>query len=303
MSAPVKNTNLSLLASASIVVFAGCAVPASDAADEVTDVNPSSIVGGVEAVPGEWDGAIFLQKGGRLACGGTLIADQWVLTAGHCVTVGSATGGVSGVVIGRHKQSQTSEGVVITVDRAIRHAEYGRPQRYDNDIALLHLTAPAPATASRAALIKPEQLAQLAQLTTAGGKVWVVGWGTTSAGGSISDVLRKVEVPLIENATCKAQSGYSGVSENMICAGDLANGGIDSCQGDSGGPLYVRLEDKWAEIGLTSWGIGCAGRQKPGVYTRVGNYIGWIFTQTEGAAGTDPNPPAPPVEPPPVRPN
>ena len=58
----------------------------------------------------------------------------------------------------------------------------------------------------------------------------------------------------------------------MICAG-LRQGTKDSCQGDSGGPLFQKIEDKWVEVGLVSWGIGCARANAPGVYTRVGNYL------------------------------
>jgi secreted trypsin-like serine protease len=287
MQRPVKNTALSLLVTSSVIFFAGCAATA----DESADSSSAPIVGGVEAVPGEWDGAVIVQKSGRLVCGGTLIADQWVVTAAHCVTASSATGGFSGVVIGRHKQSATTEGVVIPVDRAFRHADYGRPSRFDNDVALIHLTTPAPATATKATLIAPEQLSTV----IAGASTTVVGWGTTSAGGSISDVLRKVSVPIIDNPTCKALPRYESVTDNMICAGVLPAGGLDSCQGDSGGPIYIKLDDKWTQIGLTSWGIGCAGRNAPGVYTRLGNYTTWIFEKTEGAAGTNPNPPPPPT--------
>ena len=283
----MKATALSLLAASALTIIA-CASPTSPS--ESTDSSESPIVGGIEATPGEWDGAVIVQKGGRLVCGGTLIAAQWVLTASHCVTASSATGGFSGVVIGRHKQS-TTDGVVIPVDRAFRHETYGRPSRFDNDIALIHLTTPAPKSATRATLVKPAQMKKIVD----GAKVTVVGWGTTAAGGSISDVLREVEVPVIDNTTCKAFPQYSTVTGTMICAG-LPEGGKDSCQGDSGGPLYINIDKKWTQIGLTSWGIGCAGRNAPGVYNNTGLYTGWIFEKTAGEAGYDPNAVEPPTD-------
>lgn len=282
----MKNTALPLLAAVSVALFAGCSSPTG----ESVDASESSIVGGIEATPGSWDGAVIVQKSGRLVCGGTLISDRWVLTAAHCVTASSPTGGFSGVVIGRHKQSATTEGVVIGVEKAFRHASYGTPSRYDNDIALIQLKEAAPKTASRAKLIKPENLDKI----VAGAMTTVVGWGTTSSGGSISDVLRQVDVPIIDNATCKAQSGYSSVTDTMLCAGNLEAGGVDSCQGDSGGPIYIKVGDSYEQIGLVSWGIGCAGRRQPGVYARLGNFLNWVFEKTEGAAGVDPTPPAKP---------
>jgi len=100
----------------------------------------------------------------------------------------------------------------------------------------------------------------------------VSGWGTTSAGGSASDVLLKVVVPIYDFAACDdAYSGFGGVLPGMICAG-VDEGGVDSCQGDSGGPLYFDGNLH----GIVSWGNGCAYPGYPGVYTEAAAYRDWI---------------------------
>jgi trypsin len=98
------------------------------------------------------------------------------------------------------------------------------------------------------------------------------------AGGSSSDVLLKVDVPIVSKSECDSNySGFGGIPPNQICAG-LEEGGVDSCQGDSGGPLY-----KDGEIfGIVSWGVGCAFAGYPGVYTEVSAYSDWI-SQVTGA--------------------
>ena len=63
----------------------------------------------------------------------------------------------------------------------------------------------------------------------------------------------------------------------MICAGDLANGGIDACQGDSGGPLSVPdPAGGWVTVGVVSFGVGCGDADSPGVYAEVAAFGTWI---------------------------
>jgi len=68
-------------------------------------------------------------------------------------------------------------------------------------------------------------------------------------------------------------------NNNMFCAGE-PQGGKDSCQGDSGGPVtyYDSTTNSFIEVGLVSWGNGCAEAGYPGVYSRISSYINWIST-------------------------
>lgn len=268
----------SLVAVAGLTLFA-CAAPV--ATEESVNANESEIVGGSEATPGAWAGAAAMMRNGRQICGGTLVAPNWVLSAGHCVvSTSQPNGGINSIVVGRHKLS-TSEGENIPVKKAYRHPGFSG-STLDNDISLFELERPA--TAPMATLIAPEQFTSL---LADGAPTTVVGWGTTSEGGRQSDVLLQVEVPVISNERCAAFPRYNTVTGNMFCAG-YTEGGRDSCQGDSGGPIFSKVGDQVVQVGLVSWGIGCARRNAPGVYTRVGNYLEWMKTTSGGAIGAAP---------------
>jgi trypsin len=113
-----------------------------------------------------------------------------------------------------------------------------------------------------------------------------IGWGTTSSGGSSSAVLLEADVDYVPNSECNANYGGS-ILDSMMCA---ASPGKDACQGDSGGPLVET--DSLVQVGVVSWGIGCANPSYPGVYSRVSVAYNWITSFLDGSTPTPP-PPAP----------
>jgi secreted trypsin-like serine protease len=233
------------------------------------------IVGGEDAIVGELPWQVVVFPGPNL-CGGTLIDDGWVLTAAHCV-VDSNNVPLSAadvwIVVGEHDLGQTDGAEQErAVAEVIIHPAYD-PNSSDNDIALLRLANPVvPGTGvgviplvfspAQDALAAPDVLAM------------VSGWGATSEGGDSPNILQKVRLPLVSNATCNEAYGGS-ITGNMLCAG-LPEGGKDSCQGDSGGPLVVPDGTGWRLAGVVSFGNGCAQPGFFGVYTRVSQYTAWI---------------------------
>ena len=114
----------------------------------------------------------------------------------------------------------------------------------------------------------------------------VTGWGRTSSSGPQSNILQEATVTTMTNSQCRSSSHkHDRITENMICAQNGSDGS-DACRGDSGGPLAVLGQDgSYSQIGVVSWGRGCARQGYPGVYTRLTALLPWLKT-TISAPGT-----------------
>jgi len=227
------------------------------------------IVGGEVAKQGEFPYIVSLRsKSYGHFCGGSLIAQNWVLTAAHCVKGGT----IDSVWIGMLDQKNTAGVEKIKPLRIFAHEQYNQGTM-EHDYALIQLSqnsSYAPVELNTVDL--KVDLENQIMATTAG-------WGALKEGSySLPSLLQKVSVPLVSTETCNSKEAYDGgiKEDTMLCAG-LKEGGKDSCQGDSGGPLVV-VDEKGQHVlvGVVSWGEGCARANKYGVYSKVSSVIDWI---------------------------
>ncbi|KAJ7320600.1 hypothetical protein JRQ81_020111 [Phrynocephalus forsythii] len=238
----------------------------------------SRIVGGNASLPQQWPWQASLQFQGYHLCGGSIITSWWILTAAHCVYdlyLPNAWSVHVGFVI-------LEENAVnpYVVDKIIYHNNY-KPKTMKNDIALIKLANPLALNG----LVEPICLPNFGEHFPEGKMCWISGWGANLTfvlkPGDTSETMNYAGVPLISNKVCNHREVYGGiVAASMLCAGYL-KGGIDTCQGDSGGPLVCEDLNTWKLVGTTSFGMGCAEENKPGVYSRITSFLDWIHEQME----------------------
>ncbi|MPY98899.1 MAG: trypsin-like serine protease [Actinophytocola sp.] len=240
------------------------------------------IVGGENAEIEDFPFTVALRfaANGEQFCGGTLAASDKVVTAAHCVAPQEPDD--LEVISGRTELSSNS-GTVSDVSDIWMHPNNGTDGA-NYDVAVLTLAAPVEEETARLATPRDKAYKPDTEAT-------VLGWGRTSEGGTSSDHLQQVKVPITTDKYCSNAYGDSYRKSGMFCAG-FDGGGKDACQGDSGGPIVVGA----TLLGVVSWGEGCARPGKPGVYAKVGAFSKELSEQIgdgEPSEPSDPNEPQP----------
>ncbi|PSN50414.1 hypothetical protein C0J52_08569 [Blattella germanica] len=179
-------------------------------------------------------------------CGGSILSPDYVLIAAHCVYGKS----INSIRIRAGSSYKEQGGSIHAISQVTMHPKY---EGGDYDVAVIKVALPFQYSDS----VQPITLAT--KEPEAGTAVVVTGWGDLSSGGSSPSQLQQVQVNIVDHEECSRAYG-GGVTELEICAA-VPEGGKDSCQGDSGGPLVANGQ----QVGVVSWGKGCALRGYPGV--------------------------------------
>ena len=281
----------------------GCPAPEDDEFQPVSqqiqkglrcdNSNINKIVGGNAVASTEyypWQVRITLND--MYQCGGSIIDDEWIVTAAHCCAgINKAE-----VYIGDLDMFSNNQGgeFSLVASDIIKHESYPDPANgIANDICLLKV----PSIAAEASTTGCNDCYSSICLPTHdfdhGEACFVSGWGTTAAGGSVSRHLLQVGVSLMDFEYCTnpchvtSSMVHGVVDEKEICAtihnpdGGQTLPGKDACQGDSGGPLTCVRNNKPVLAGVVSWGFGCAGEGNPGVYANTHYYLDWIAETME----------------------
>ncbi|XP_064478916.1 mannan-binding lectin serine protease 1-like [Ornithodoros turicata] len=236
------------------------------------------IVGGMDSTKGAYPWQVMFWTDLRKAfCGGSLLNDQWVLTASHCFKRDDIKIDEVEVRLGKYDQTEDEPQQFVTRIADVHFHPNFNVNTFDNDIALVQLADRVtftdfilPVCLGEDRTIERDYFSGDSKLGT------VTGWGQlTETSSAIPRYLQEIRLPIVDQKTCQTNTQYP-VTRNMFCAGYRQEIIGDACKGDSGGPFVVQQKDRWYVIGIVSWGVGCGRKDHYGYYVKVANYHVWI---------------------------
>uniref|UniRef100_A0A8C7NSD4 trypsin n=1 Tax=Oncorhynchus mykiss TaxID=8022 RepID=A0A8C7NSD4_ONCMY len=235
------------------------------------------ILGGSSALPGThpWMAALYI--GDDIFCAGTLVSSCWVVSAAHCFFRSPLVSKIR-VILGQHKFNVTTPDT-----KTFGVEKYIFPERFSvfnptlHDIVLVKLKKQDGRCVKKSPFIRPICLPNKDMTFPDQYCCQITGWGHMHEKANKYTNLQEAGVRIVPFERCNLPEVYGNhVTSNMVCAG--TNRCVDACQGDSGGPLACVKDDVSFLYGVISWGDGCGKTGKPGVYTKVVNYVNWINT-------------------------
>ncbi|CAH2092295.1 unnamed protein product [Euphydryas editha] len=194
-------------------------------------------------------------------CGGSIISEEYVLTAAHCLM------GTTRIYVRAGSTEADSGGTQYETTRYIQHPLYNS-RRFDYDVGLINIPGGITLDGRNTRAVA---LPNASRTISPGINLLITGWGDITEGGQRSRNLKAVQIPTISNNECRKT--YSKLTPQQFCAA-VPEGGKDACQGDSGGPA-VAIESG-VQLGIVSFGAGCGQLGYPGVYTNVAKVRSWI---------------------------
>ncbi|MEU8655179.1 S1 family peptidase [Actinoplanes philippinensis] len=235
-----------------------CALAGAEAPARADSGRPPgrTVVGGKIAGDGRFPWAVRLSMG----CGGALTAPRVVLTAGHCV---GPTGPNERILVTAGASDLDSRTAIVVKSVEVYRSPDFVTETSGDDWAVVRLDRELPLPTLP---LTPDDVT--------GGRFTVMGWGqTTETSLEQARQLHYATVPTIPDKECAdayRKAGVELVRDESICAGRR---GVDTCQGDSGGPMvrHDRL-GRWVQVGIVSWGLGCARDGYFGVYTQIATF-------------------------------